>query len=69
MTKKNIFIFDNPALKNTILGDKGILETIKLCLKEERYIPALILTFTCIDTMAFLSMPENKEEHKGEDFI
>jgi hypothetical protein len=66
--KSKIITFDK-GLDDTITGDKGILKSIKLCFEKKMYLSTLILTYTGIDTMAYLSLPENKTENKGEDFI
>ncbi|MQY59833.1 MAG: hypothetical protein GH144_09575 [Clostridia bacterium] len=42
---------------------------IKVALDNGAIGGALILTYAAIDAMAFLSMPENKNEVQGEDFI
>ena len=42
---------------------------IKVALDNGAIGGALILTYVGIDAMAFLSMPENKKEVQGEDFI
>ena len=70
MSKKDILTFkDFPSLDYAITSEKGILKSIDLCLKEKMYIPALIITYSGIDTMSFLSMPEGQNEHHGEDFV
>ena len=47
----------------------GIMAEIKRCEEAGAYTGALCLCFVCIDTMAFLAMPEDKNEQTRDDFI
>lgn len=47
----------------------GIVEEIKKCESADAIIAAVTLAYIGIDTMAYLSMPENQSEQVKQDFI
>jgi hypothetical protein len=48
---------------------KTLEEPIRLLLREEFYPAALVLTFSAMDTMAYLAMPAGKQDVMRSDFI
>ena len=47
----------------------GIIEEMKKCEEAEAIFAALAMAYVCIDTMAYLSMPESQSEQRRQDFI
>ena len=47
----------------------GIKRGINVCLQSECFGSAVILTYSGIDTMAFLSMPEKQTDVRRDDFV
>ena len=47
----------------------GIVEEIKKCESAGATIAAVAMAYVCIDTMAYLSMPEVRTEQTKQDFI
>jgi hypothetical protein len=52
-----------------IVIESGIKQPIKLLLERRHYPAALVLTYSGIDTMAFLNMPAAKTDVMRSDFI
>lgn len=48
---------------------KDIIAEMKKCEAAGATMAAVTMAFVCIDTMAFLSMPENKSAQNRDDFI
>ena len=47
----------------------GLLGQIKKCEEAEATMAAVIMCFICIDTMAFLAMPTNRDRNTRADFV
>ena len=47
----------------------GIIQEIKKCESAGATISAVTMAFVCIDTMAYLSMPESQTEQQRQDFV
>lgn len=47
----------------------GIIKEIKKCESADVTIAAVAMAYVCIDTMAYLSMPESQSEQQKQDFI
>ncbi len=50
-------------------GVIGLTQEIKRCKEAGATRAAIAMAFICIDTMAFLSLPEGKEKQGKTDFI
>ena len=49
--------------------NKSIRRNIKIALENECYGAVIILVYSAIDTLAFLSMPKSQEDVQRQDFI
>jgi len=59
--------FENDPIQNAIYG--GIKRSIQLCMDNNCFAAAVILTYSGIDTMAYLSMPAGQVDVKRGDFV
>jgi hypothetical protein len=59
-------LLDDPVYK---VIQEGIKEDIEITLKHERYRITVMLIYAGMDSMAWLGMPANQHDVKGEDFI
>ena len=50
-------------------GVRDLIGEIKRCEATKATMAAVAMAYICIDTMAFLGMPENKEAQSRDDFI
>lgn len=50
-------------------GITGLVSELKRCEDAGHLTSALVLAYVCIDSMAFLSLPEGKQEQTRKDFI
>ena len=48
---------------------RQLITAIDLCFEKRLIAPTLALLYSGIDTMAWLGLPDNQEDVKGEDFI
>ena len=47
----------------------GLVDEIKICEKAGATTAAIAMAYVCIDTMAYLSLPDGREKHRNTDFI
>jgi hypothetical protein len=50
-------------------GISGLVRELKRCEEVGHLTTSLVLAYVCIDTMAFLSLPEDRSQQTREDFI
>ena len=56
-------------INNAIYGEHGIKQGIKAWLEKKCWTSAIILTYSGIDAMARLAMPEKQKDVKRKDFV
>ena len=47
----------------------GLIDEIKLCERAGATSSAVVMAFVCMDTMAYLSLPADREKQSKADFI
>jgi len=52
-----------------VAGITSLVQELKRCDDAGHTTGALVLAYVCIDTMAFLSLPEGRSEQTRSDFI
>ena len=57
------------ASMNLWAGITSLVQELKRCDDAGHTTGALVLAYVCIDTMAFLSLPEGRSEQTRSDFI
>ncbi len=62
------FMAPNKA-REIIHSEKGIFAGMATCLERQFVSSALILAYSAIDTMSWLSLPAGKEEVEPQDFV
>lgn len=54
---------------NVNLNLQSFVDAARLCLDEGHVLPALALMYSTIDQLAFLDLPDGKQDVKREDFV
>lgn len=60
---------DMNKTKKILHADKGLFAGMKACLAAQHIGSALVLAYSLIDVLAWLSLPESKDDVSGQDFM